>query len=495
MRKFLKLVFKFSNFQILLFTIHYLLFTVQCNAQEQLGIASSLYAGINGISLNPSSSACSPFRFDVNIITFHTYFDNNDFYLYNASIPKIIANGSKPVDVANTYNIAHGMTSDIMFYDRNKTGNVKIFENLTIQGPSFMLSFENWSIGIITNMREGISAINVNSNLANVFYQTMNYKPLSHQYIYLPAFRINGTDWAEIGLNLSAILTKNDEMLIKGGFTLKELFGLSDMYIQNKSSYMYYANDKDMDFYYLNMNYGHALPASGAGIGIEGTGQSIDLGITFQRLLRYKLKTQRRYFYTASDCPVFCKTNPYLLYKWKLGISLIDMGYINFNRNAATYQYSNISTDWFNFAHWAPQKIQGFDNGISANFINQPVAQPVNNNFTTMLPGALCVQYDYYLDDEYYINLSDIQRIPHFNTPGIDRENIFAITPRWDDPYLGVSLPLILDEYMYPRIGLSFRFFNIFVIGTDRIGSFINSRFSGFDIYFSIKINKFNPCK
>ncbi len=475
-----------------LFHFFFLLLT-EAKAQERFGIANCMYAGINSVWLNPASPAGCPFSYDLNLITAHTYIDNNYIYLYKANLPAIKSNGKNSIVAHNIYNLNNGITSNIKIYDKYKNRNVNVFENFLLQGPSILLSFDKWSFSIITGLRESFSGLNINNKVAKIGFEGMTYKPLSHQYIYVPDFRINASLWSEIGFNVATVLKHNKRMLLKGGFTYKYLIGFTNMYLLNHSSHIYYPNDDDMYFYWVNQDFGHSIPESNFTIG--GAGHSVDLGISYQHGERLKLKSHRGYHYNADDCPAFCKPNPYLLYRWKLGISLLDMGYINFNRNVKTYEYRNASSDWVNFANWSPGDIKGIDNDISSHFAGDSVAKSLNDNYKSMLPMALSIQYDYQIVSEYYINCTLVQRIPHFNNPGIDRVNSFSITPRLDNPYFGVALPIILYEYMYPRIGLSFRLFNKFVIGTDKIGSFVNNRLSGMDLYFSIKLNAFNPCK
>ena len=475
-------------------TIHYSLFTIHCFSQEGLGICNSVYAGVNSVWINPSNITGSPFKIDVNIIAFDNFIDNNYVHLYKANIPSLLKNYKSTINSYNSFNIKHNIFSKIMVYDKYSSNDKNVYQSLFIQGPSVMFSYKDWGFGITTDFREGLSVLGVNSKLAKVAFEGMTYEDLSHQYINIPAFRINSAAWMEIGFTAARIITKNKDKILKAGITYKYLLGYADAYLNNKSSTIYYPNDEDMDFYYVNAAYGHAFSTSS--LKVVGKGQSIDLGITYQKYLVPKLKENHKYSYEEGEgCLDKCNPNPYLLYKWKLGVSLLDIGYIRFNKDAKTYVFTDASSKWYNFSHWAPKGIDGFDNDLNAHFNNNSLAKSNKNKYIALMPMAVSTQYDYNIKGELYINATIIQRLPHFNTPGIDRENILSVTPHFDKAYFGVAMPFILYQYIYPRLGLCFRFGNNLIIGTDKLGSFVDNKLTGMDIYFSLKFNLINKCK
>jgi hypothetical protein len=472
-----------------------LMLIFQSKGQERLGICNSVYAGINGVWINPAFIVNSPFKWDFNLISFHTYIDNNYVYMYKANIPALIRNNDKVINSHNEYNLRNNITSEIMVYDRYTKPNKNSFQSLLLQGPSLMLTFKKFSIGIICDVREGLSLTGSNYKLAKLAYEGMTYRDLMHQYIYVPKFRINAGAWAEIGVSGGAILKKKrNELVMKGGITYKYLIGYANAYVHNRSSTLHYSNDNDMDFYYLNADYGHALPQNKAVI--IGTGQSVDLGFTIHRSEIKKLKNHYLFFYKkGSDCPGACKSDPYMLYRWRLGISLLDIGYVKCTRETKKYIFTNATDTWYGFSHWAPGGLDGVDKDFSTHFAGDTLATPNDTKYTSLMPMALSIQYDYNIEGDFYINYSLVQRLPHFNTAGIDRENLLSFTPRFDNAYFGVSLPVMLYQYMYPRVGLSFRIGNVLIIGTDKLGCLLNNKFSGMDFYFSIKLNALRKCE
>ena len=64
--------------------------SLACFGQEQLGLRTENYAGVNSISLNPANNLTTPFQWDVNIGAFGLFVDNNFGGFQNASVGKIL---------------------------------------------------------------------------------------------------------------------------------------------------------------------------------------------------------------------------------------------------------------------------------------------------------------------------------------------------------------------------------------------------------------------
>ena len=100
-----------------------------------------------------------------------------------------------------------------------------------------------------------------------------------------------------------------------------------------------------------------------------------------------------------------------------------------------------------------------------------------NNKYKAYLPTALSVQYDYNFENGFYINTTLVQNLSFFNQLGVIRQNLLAVTPRLELSRFEVSLPISLRRYLYPSVGLAFRFWNNIIIGTDRLFPLIQKRF------------------
>lgn len=454
-------------------------------AQERIGICNSPFAGISGLMINPAAMVNSPYKWDLNLITAHTYFDNNYVYLYQTNLPDFVSDGGKTHIYANNdYEYSAGHISKYMLYNKEKNSWRKnIYFNALAQGPSFMLSLEKWSFALGTSVRAGVSFTGMHKTGATLLYEGLSYNPLQNIDITIPRFRLNYLTWHEIAFSAGREIVKKNDILIKAGISYKYIRGLNSAYFLNEGSTLYVPNDSDLFFNNVNAKYGYTINEDNF-LQSNGKGHAFDFGVIFE-----KKELRNKY-----QCPNFCNRKLELQYSWRLGISLLDIGYINFNKNAQKYQLENKSDEWYNFAAISITSIPGLDTTISEHFQGTSVPVPTENKYMMLLPMALSVQYDYNLGYNCFLNATWVQRIPHFGAPGLDRVNFISLTPRFDSRRFSISLPVVFYQYLWPRIGLAVRLNNLLFVGTDKLGAIIGHRLSGLDIYAGLKINMLKKC-
>ena len=477
------------------------LFFPRLFAQERFGMCSGMYAGISSEYINPSLLAATPFRWDLNLVTAQVYFNNNFLYL-NSNLPNYYSSsnsGNGNIMVDNDYNRSKGIIDP--FKLEASTGNSfkkTVNLNLFVMGPSLMINVKKWTFALSTDFRFAMSEVGFNSDAARLLYEGLTYTPLQNKTIDATNIRINGMAWYEIGLTAARVIKKVGDNLIKGGITIRHLSAYTGFFVNAKDMKVYVPNGTDLDIQNLNLNYGYApdqsqymnskdsVTSSGGFTQIRGGGLSTDLGITIERK-----KLAKDY-----QCPNFCNKKLELQYQWKLGLSLIDIGYVHFNNHAETYQLPNNSA-----YYWADfNKLQihhgvaGVDTTLSSNFLNSPNPNIHSTDFTMLTPWAASIQFDYNIGYNFYANATLVQRIPHFGLPGVDRADVLAITPRYEIRRIGVALPIVMYDYYMPSIGFAVRVDNFLTVGTDKIGSLIGNRTTGADFYFSIKINMLKKC-
>jgi hypothetical protein len=454
-------------------------------AQERLGVCNSPFAGVTGLWINPASMVNSPYKWDLNLITAHTYIDNNFVYIYQTNIPDYASDkGETPLYVNNDYTYGAGHISKYMLYDKEKNSWRKnIYFNALVQGPSLMLSFKKWSFALGTSVRAGVSLTGMHKTGAKLFYEGLSYEPLQNIDITIPRFRLNYLSWHEIAFSAGREIKKSNDILIKAGISYKYLRGLNAAYFLNKETKLYVPNDSDLYFNNVNARYGYTFNEDNF-LQSNGKGHAFDFGVVFEK------KSLKNTY----QCPNFCNKKLELQYSWKLGISLLDIGYIRFTENTKKYLIDNKSDKWYNFTSVDPGSISGFDTTLSEHFQGTPIPVPTGNSFVMLLPMALSVQYDYNLGYNCFLNATWVQRIPHFGAPGLDRANFISLTPRFDSRRFSIAFPIVLYQYLWPRFGVAVRLNNFLFIGTDKLGAILGNRLSGLDFYAGFKINVLKKC-
>jgi hypothetical protein len=173
---------------------------------------------------------------------------------------------------------------------------------------------------------------------------------------------------------------------------------------------------------------------------------------------------------------------------------LLDIGWVNYSKNAQRHGFNNVSNNWIRVNELDYTNLQDEVNTESELFYGDPDASLIANRFKMYMPASLSVQVDYHIIDWWYINGTFI--LPaKYASPMIERPFTMAVSPRFESRYLEVNIPFVLYDFKYPRIGLSVRLAGL-TIGSDNLGGFMStSDFTGADFYISYKINLGNDGK
>lgn len=438
------------------------------SAQEMLGISNSNFAGNMGMGLNPSLFVGSPYRHEFNAISGDLFIDNDYVYLQKRSSPIVSS--------INGEAIPEERIKD--YYDSD---NKSAYGNVFLRGPSYIQNKQKFSWGIHTAFRANISATGVPFHLAKYIKEGFDYIP-QHDNLYLSEpFKAAVMDWGEVGGTYGRkIFERRDKGYLAAAITLKFLMGFNAMYI-NMSEFDYILPSADT----LIVNsatgeYGHALSdgdnALAKPLRIRGFGGGADIGLTY-----YRGKV-----HGAGDCNKTSEIRK--KYKYRLGISVIDIGFIKFSKQSKVFNFENASTLWPGIDTVKFNSMMYTDTSISNHFLGDPYASQSGSGFNMFTPTAISVQFDYCIMPRIYANATIIQAIP-LSKIAIVRASQFSITPRYETRRFEVSLPFTLYEYNKPHLGIAMRY-KFLVLGTERLGSFTGLwNTTGYDLYFGLKFN------
>ena len=190
-------------------------------------------------------------------------------------------------------------------------------------------------------------------------------------------------------------------------------------------------------------------------------------------------------------------------YVWKLGVSLMDVGYIHFKNNAAVNSFHNDDKVQFNtYAFDDVKQFKDVMEFMSAVYYNgDSLASLAANEFSVGLPTTLRLQFDYNIKDNFYINATYIQplKLMKYSVEALPQ---LMIEPRYESEYLEFSIPFTLQDYRHLLLGASARL-GFITIGTQNISSYLGfGDVRGVDVFVSMKFNltkgkcsdKFSAC-
>jgi len=452
----------------IIFILGSLILTSQLFCQEQIGLRTSTYAGMHGAQLNPANSAHYPLQWEVGLFSSSAFFENNFAFITNTSTGHLIKNGA---NLEAGYDQEARPTSNF-FYDFGADTTYNRFANLElkINGPSVLFRpDESQAIGVFFNARFSASTNKV-PGIYNYYYFAEKFVG---EPVPLNPAKIASMVWTELGLHYSKSLeTYNGK--ISFGANVKYLQGYEAAFADlGKMTYSMSVNSDtiniegiDFQFGYTNSNIsmvdGESFKAK-----VNGRGVGIDLGFNYI-VDGYEDK-----------------------YLYRIGISILDIGVIKFNRNTETHRLdTEMDFELTESLYQSFSSVEEVTTQISNDALGTATASFVDNEFKVGLPGAFVLQGDFNIVHGLYASGLWLQGIPLAKRQ-VQRESLVNITPRYEHKWGEIHLPISMYNYKTINVGMSMRL-GFLTVGTDNLGSFIQSKkYTGTDFYVGLKIYSF----
>ncbi len=446
-------------------------------AQEMNGYVHSNYSGISGAQINPTSIVNSKLYFDLNLIGVHINVDNDYIYLAkddykfsrflspNAEYPKNPENGN-------------------VYYDFYNEKLKNAFTQVKVLGPAIMFAKNDKAFGFSTSLRNIVSGFDIPYEIAKFGAEGFDYTPLHRiRFTDNKDFRAGALSFAELSATYAQVIYKQNRDHLTAGVTLKGLIGFGGAFLSVDNADYMLPNSDTLILYNANAKAGVSIPldytTGDSRFGdplVIGSGLGFDLGLTYQ--LKMKGHTNKRY--------IACE-QPFEDYYYKLGVSLLDIGYVKFSKNTRQLSMENAQGTWHDFSHQDIETIDVLFGAISSNFGADSTDMVDDEMFKVFLPSAASIQFDVRINSRMYVNSSLVVPLL-MNEYTIARPSQLSVTPRLEQDNFELAIPITLYNFKDPRIGLSARF-SKFIIGTDKLGSFFGlSHFTGMDLYFMVKL-------
>ena len=420
-------------------------------AQQNLGIQNGNYAGIQGSLLNPSSIAGSKIQWDVLGFSANIDFANTFLYAPKGALPFF-----------GIRRIIKGSINENLFLTRYDPGNPNKQYNLALNGqilgPSFFMRVNNkHEIGLTVSLRGAADIRNITGNAAQNSFDYLLGSNLWNTTFQEQSARVNAMGWMEYGLHYAAVLSDDGHNEWKAGITLKYDQGMFAAYAKNTNLTYRIEDTTGILFTNASIDYGRTDFGDFRHIRYRdfhhGNGWGADLGVTFIHR-----------DHAGDDA-----------YKYRIGLSLLDVGKINYTRNTASYHLAAPSADFTGWHHAQFLDNTQLDQTLSAVFYNGDSSRSkTGSSFHMSLPTSLSVQADYAIEGPWFANLTIIKGFGHGDNAGVIQPDIYSVTPRYETEHYEVSLPLSVIYYGHwqPRVGLAVRIWYFF-IGGDAPGALL----------------------
>ena len=439
------------------------------NAQSYIGFLTDNYSGVNSVISNPANIADSRFKVDINLAG-ASILAGNDYY---------------------GLDLTEAFKDDFDFDDettRSPSDDNVLFGNVDILGPSFSINLTDKSaIAVFTRARAFVNVNNLNGGniqtLEDGFDESQDFS-ISEDEAYFTS-----NIWSEIGVSYARVLLDKEKHFLKGGVSLKYIAGLGSAYASTDDLNF----DFDADGLVIQNNTFGSIESNGNltygtsdnfqdeidldDVEIVTSGFGVDLGFVYEWRPNIEEHT-----YTDADGnkSYFKDVNKY---KLKLGISVTDIGSLDYDANDGieeNFDINNVNVSQENF-----EDIEDFDDFETT----LGLVSTISEIESTSLPTALHVNADWNINQKFYLNLNtDLSLVDQEKLNQNSIVNIVTLTPRYERKWFTFQTPLSIQQYTGFQAGAGFRAGPIYVGSGSIITALLDDEAEAADVYLGLKI-------
>ena len=465
-------------------------------AQFFLGLRGSPYGGVTNVDYNPAI-ANSPFLVDINLIAIGATVNNNYVGIERRAIlhPSLFNDPNFQQDY---------------MHERVNGRNKNAYAGAQLTGPlSFMFSFgkkghkNQNAIAFTYHANIIANAENVNETLARIAYYGLgtNAQAATNflgQSLSNADLGIKAAAWSDFGITYSRVVLDKGENLVKVGGTLKLLLPMAGAYAQvsnlnykwpeydvlsiNRTSVSYaYSQGLITSKGYSPSTISQALPAylhnmTNSKYGVPTA--AVDMGAV------YEWHPDRSKYSADLNCD--CQSlKDRDRYKLAVGFSIVDFGALRFKRGEYSENfYANIN-NWNVAGDKFPNGIQSLDDTIRSRF----QTLPTKGYFTIWLPTRFNIFVDYNIYKEFGVTVAAMVSPDMSPTQNmLQQVTTISVTPKYDNKWVGVYLPLSYDVNGNFSLGTTIRVGPLTIGTQDLLGLFVKKYVYNADIHASLKI-------
>jgi len=433
--------------------------------QDRLGMVSSNYNPSQSLYLNPSSILDSKVFFDIHLVGAQAFVHNNMAFLPKNEFGFMQAIRNPESVPEPNYNFSRAP------FTAHVRGNV--------YGPSATYSLGKHAIGLFTSVRAVVDARRVPRNLGVYMVNGFQFAEQMGQEFRVRNVSAGGLAYGEVGLTYARIIKNLRNDFLSVGISVKRLIGLGGVGV-NLNTWDYSVIDS-LNLHTIDIKGKYAVATGGIG---SGGSWGADLGFSFKKM--------------QSDISNYEPHSPrqncrYVDYRWKLGISLIDIGSVRFKSDAFAGKVlsQNDTLIWENYSGANPEGAAEIADLIEEEFTADGLVSRDEEKVKFVLPTALSFQFDYNIGRGFCVNSVATYGFPRKKKIGVQHLHQFALAPRWESRWIDAGIPLVLHDWRTFDVGAYLRLYFL-TIGSDNLKFlFFNTDTYGADIYFNLKVPLF----
>jgi hypothetical protein len=462
--------------------------------QFQTGMPTSNLAGVMGITVNPANTNYLNNGTDFMLFSMSGGIMNNGFYLNPKPIPSFLSPDlissftSKP---ASGEKEKINETFDRVFnIQRSLKNRNYIFADLTIYGPSLLINFKKHSYGFTSALKTASSTVNLAPEMAIFMLKGSNAIELQEKSFDWNRVVSGTLVYTDIAFNYSYEIANTYKSKHRFGLSAHYLNGINAIDIADMGGTRWtFTGDSTIALTGGNFRYNYAATKSGKINELmesRGRGFAFDIGYTYVR----KKKSLPTVITLCPNIRYGGSVRSYQEYKWKLGMSIMDIGKIDFNNQTVATNYVNATGNSKNLDLEFYKGLFALDRRLEFDFSGiGNVEYERTKEYTHYTATRFQFQFDYNYKNNLFFNISGSQRLPVPGTISMMAPNILSLTTRYEKLKYEFGAPISLIEYQYPIMGFYFRY-GPFYLGTNHLLEMVGVRnIRGADIFFGLKFN------
>jgi len=492
---------------------------IETVGQDFLPFLNDNRAGINGVLLQPASIANGRLAFDMNIVGFSEQV-RSDFIKFKSGATW---------NLAKDYGESSWLDENSYLLDPN--GDAKnITANIQVVLPSFMVAIDNkQSIGFVSRFRDIQIANEIDEPLARSIYSDFEDQNSWQQMKNNSAWHSGSNmslvhhSFADYGIAYAREIMNKGDHYLKGGATIKFLQGISSTYYWMDELTYWFEKDPgtidpndpesfDADSASWNsplFQFGtsenwknkkdYSLPQFEKYAFTANPSVGLDIGIVYEWR-----KDSKKYYYDM-DGETDIERRDMNKYKIKVGASVLDIGSLKYKKYNS-YNFESVftpgypgnkpygsNTDWMYLDELEMNKPAYYDFADTVRGRNNTstfMKEGEGEEYKVKLPTALSFQFDYNINDEFYVNLTTFTTLAKSKSgnPATRYISNYSVTPRFEGKWFGAAIPMQYNEYGQFLVGLGLRL-GIIWLGTNDLLTLIGlTEGYGSNLQFALKI-------
>ena len=402
-----------------------------CYSQSHIGILSERYSGFNGISINPTSFLNSPIDQEINLFGIDLQFETDYGFIKNSSYLDL---GDVFSEIKVTNPFKDQSVDDLTINLNKSTKPYSILSSIQFNGPSYIFKVvkptkvSTYGLGISQRVHISSLALNSGYNYDNFREENFGNEILFDQ----TNSKLNAANWTEIKLNYSFTTDNSNSLKKSFGLNFKTNISYNSTHFQQESpTKMIYKDVETLLFYndfrsesrYFVGNADNTFQKRGIGFGL-------DLGYSIYKKKR-DVKDNHSYLY-------------------KLGVSVLDLGFLSFNKSSEVHVYEIIGPRELDIG-----KVKNYKD-MSERVYGDRNKSFKKNSFMLYTPLAVSIQFDYNFWGSFYFNTTLINRL-NIADNSLIRPNLLSSSLRIEKKEYSLILNSTLYEYEKLMLGVSSR--------------------------------------